>query len=464
MAALNAIDLGFLSVERREMPMHVGALLLFSLPDGAPPDYLRGLYELALQDRFRFPLDQRLHHPASRLGLPQWARDEDFDAGYHLRHSALPFPGRYRELFVLVSRLHGSLLDRNRPLWEVHLIEGLQDNNQFAMYVKVHHALIDGMGAMRMLQDALSEDPSQQSMPFPWSADADRRREKTPAPSVGESAHAFAGAVDAVSAQLRTFPGVSRALTRALRAKSIPQDARLALPFEAPRSPLNAKITGARRFVAQSYSLDRIHAVSKACGATVNDVVLGMCASALRRYLNDFHGGAPDKPLIGMVPVSVRPSDAEVHGNALTAVLVNLATHVADPAKRFEVIRRSMSDAKSIVRELSFREVMLFTALVASPVMTPALVGLGAKLPSINVVISNLPGPKRPLYWNGSRLDGMYAASILFHGMALNITLVSNKGELDFGITACRRALPRVQRLIDFLELGLEELESIAGA
>ena len=265
MHALNAIDLGFLSVERREMPMHVGALLLFSLPEGAPPDHLRKLYELALQDRFRYPLDQRLHHPASRMGVPHWVQDEDFDVAYHLRHSALPFPGRYRELFVLVSRLHGTLLDRSRPLWEVHLIEGLK-NDQFAMYFKVHHALIDGMGAMRMLREALSEDPARRDMPFPWSLDAEQSR-PPPADKPRERGDMLNRALEAVGAQFGLLPGVSRTLARALRSRSTPQDARLALPFEAPRSALNTPITGARRFVAQSYSLSRIQAVGRAFGA-----------------------------------------------------------------------------------------------------------------------------------------------------------------------------------------------------
>lgn len=459
MRALKAIDLGFLTLERRETPMHVGALLLFSLPDSAPPDHLRKMYEAALQEQIRYPFNQKLAYPPSRVGLPHWVQDNDFDAGYHLRHSALPYPGRYRELFALISRLHGSLLDRSRPLWEAHVIEGLR-SNEFALYVKVHHALIDGVGAMRMLQRSLSEDPARRNMPIAWSAaiEADQRR---PGAAPSPTSNDLGGAVAALGEQLGTLPGVWRALSRALHARRLPQDTRLALPFEAPQSPLNTHVTGARRFVAQSYSVERIQDVGRAYGATVNDVVLAMCASALRRYLEDFHGGAPARPLIAMVPVSVRPSDGDAYGNALTAVLVNLGTHVADPLHRFEVIRASMADAKSVIKQLSFGEVMLFTALVASPVMAPALVGLGAALPSINVVISNVPGPKAPLYWNGSRLAGMYPASILFHGMALNITLVSNTGVMDFGITACRRALPRVQRLIDFLEDGLTELESL---
>lgn len=469
MRPLNATDLAFISAERREMPMHVGSLLLFNTPEDAPPDYLRGLYETALAEQeFRYPLNQKLTFPASRLGVPHWAEDELLDPGYHLRHSALPAPGRYRELFVLVSRLHGTLLDRSRPLWETHVIEGLQ-SGQFAMYVKVHHGLIDGVGAMRVLQSSLSEDPSERGMPFAWSADAaPRRRTLRPAAAEVSGASGASGAglvtiAEAAAEQLKMIPHVGKAMLKAALSVRDPQDGRQALPFEAPKSALNTHVTGARRFVAQSYSLERIHKLSKRYGATVNDIVLAMCGSALRRYLESFHGGAPGRPLVAAVPVSVKPRDADAFGNALAAVLVNLGTHIADPVKRFEVIRASMADGKAGLRELSYHEAMVFTGLFAGPAMAPALLGLGATLPAVNVVISNVPGPRVPKYWNGARLQGMYPASIVFHGMALNITLVSTTGNLDFGIVACRRALPRVQRLIDFLELGLVELEEGVG-
>jgi len=438
--------------------MHVGALLVFDLPEGASPDYLREQYEAAVSEQnFRAPFNQKLDFPLSRLGVPRWIDDEEFDPGYHLRHAALPAPGRYRELFSLISRLHGTLLDRSRPLWECYLIEGLQ-GTQFAMYVKAHHGMVDGVAAMRLVQKSLSEDPDARDVRFAWSAE--RRQEARPqeAPAIDEKG-GLGKVVDVISEQLRTLPAVTRAVARSALSLRTPQDARMALPFEAPHSVFNTPVTGARRYVAQSYSLDRIHGIGKSYGATVNDVVLAMCASALRRYMQELGGGVPDKPLIAMVPVSIRPTDAESLGNALTGVLVNLGTHVADPVKRFEVIKTSMADAKTLVKEMTYAEIMFYTALVAGPVMTPSLVGLGAAIPSVNVVISNVPGPNAPLYWNGAKLCGMYPLSILFHGMALNITLASNIDHLDFGIVACRRSLPSVQRIIEFLEEGLVELE-----
>lgn len=461
MRALTPLDTGFLTGESREMPMHVGALLLLSPPEGAPPSYVSDVYQDCIGVReFRAPYNQKLVHPISRLGLPHWDEDPDFDPEYHLRHLALPTPHRFRELFVQISRLHGTLLDRSRPLWEYNIIEGLE-TGQFAVYTKMHHALIDGIAGMKLLQASLSEDPEARNVPYAWSKDADRLR---PLKRKSEPRDMdIARVADMVQAQLGTLPGVARAIRHTVQSMSRPQDGRMALPFEAPRSPLNPRITGARRFVAQSYSLERIDAIRRALDATVNDIVLAMSASALRRYLMEHADGVPDKPLTAMTPVSVRPTDADDLGNAVTAVFVNLGTHLADPAKRLEAIKASMSDAKTLIRDLSFAEVMLFTLLTASPVMLPFSLGLASRFPPVNVVISNVPGPKKTLYWNGARMDGMYPVSIVAHGLACNITVTSYAGSVDFGIVACRKSMPRVQRLIDFLEDGLVELEEVAG-
>jgi diacylglycerol O-acyltransferase len=453
------MDAAFLSMETREMPMHVGSLLLFRPPPEARESYLQELYAECTRTReTRRPFNQKLAYLPERLGMPHWVEDEEFDLEYHLRHSALPRPGRYRELFVLVSRLHGILLDRSRPLWEYHLIEGLQ-SGQFALYAKMHHGLIDGIAGMRLLQSSLSEDPDERGVPYAWAKDARRHTKERP---VEPSKPALFAVAETLQTQLGLIPGVARALAKTVAAVQRPADTRMALPFQAPRSVINTKVTGARRFVAQSYAMERIKRVGASFGATVNDVILAMVASALRRYLEEHGGGAPDKPLTAMAPVSVRPRDADDFGNAASAVLVNLGTHIADPAKRMEVIQASMRDGKALIKELSFNEVMLYTILVATPLMAPAVLGLGARFPAVNIVISNVPGPQKPLYWNGAKLEGMYPASIVFHGMAVNITVTSYAGSLDFGIVACRRSMPRIQRLIDFLEDGLAELESIS--
>ena len=455
MPRLSLVDAGFLAAETREVPMHVGGLFLFTPPAEVGPDYLRELYRdwVSVTD-VRPPFNQKLE---SRLGIPHWVTDPDLDIEYHLRHSALPRPGRFRELFALVGRLHSSLLSRSRALWEFHLIEGLADG-RWAMYTKVHHAVIDGVGSMRLLESSLSHDPDRRDLPYPWAARARAGGSPTTSSKV-----AAAAVAEQLRVQLRSVPGVARVMRRIASAALEPADTRMALPFAAPRTPLNQRITGARRFVAQSYSLERIRAVAHALGGTINDVVLAMSAAALRRYLEEHGGGVPPRPLTAMVPVSVRPADAGELGNAISAILVNLATHVPDSGERFEVIRRSITDAKSLLSDLTYSEVMLYTMLASGPLMAPSLFGFSPRRPPFNVVISNVPGPRERLYWNGARLDGMYPISIPTHGLAVNITATSYAGSLDFGIVACRRTVPNVQRIIDYLADGLDDLEAVSG-
>lgn len=457
MKRLSPSDAAFLYGESRATPMHVGGLHLYRPPKGETAQtFVRQLHaEVVATPEFRKPFDQKLAWPLAGLGLPAWVDDPDFDVDYHIRHSALPAPGRYRELFVLASRLHGSLLDRTRPLWEAHLIEGLE-TGQFALYTKMHHAMVDGVAAMRLLQSSLSEDPDDRSHPHILEA----RARRAPREPDRISLHA---AAEQLQNRLGMIPGITRSLASMAKAARANGDGAMALPYQAPRSPLNTRISGARRVVAQSYPLDRIKEVGKSFDATVNDVVLAMSAGALRRYLQET-GGLPERSLTAMTPVSVRPADAEELGNAVSAVVCNLGTAIADPAERMRAIRASMAEGKAMLKEMTFHQIMGYTMFVLGPMTAPALFDVKQLLrPVFNVVISNVPGPRKPLYWRGARLEGMYPISIVIHGMAVNITVTSYVDSLDFGITACRRSVPHVQRLIDYLADALAELEEAAG-
>jgi WS/DGAT/MGAT family acyltransferase len=229
-----------------------------------------------------------------------------------------------------------------------------------------------------------------------------------------------------------------------------------------PRTSFNRNITGARRFVAQSWSLERVRAMGKAYDGTINDAVLAMCSGAMRKYLQSLNE-LPDKPLKAMAPVSIRAKDDIDSGNSVAAVTANLATHIDDPAERMRTIQASMNAAKAQLREMTAQQIQIYTAITQMPQMLTALTRTADKFPAYSVTISNVPGPREQLYWNGARLDGMYPASIPVDGMAMNITQVSNNKNIDFGITACRRSVPHVQRLIDYLEDALVELEEAAG-
>ena len=393
-----------------------------------------------------------------------WVEDE-VELDHHFRHLALPEPGRIRELLALVSRVHANLLDRYRPLWESYLIEGIEDG-RFASYTKVHHSMMDGVAAMRQMMRAFSSDPDARDEPAPWAVRHEGVAEPADEPGTVESDvaspvtagwRALGGLADGLTSSLGVARAVAEQLGRA------PFDRSVMAPFEAPPSMLNVKLSGARRFVAQSYDFERIRAVKTALGVTVNDVVLTMCSGALRTYLRD-QGGLPARPLVALVPVSFRRDDTDA-GNAITLAPANLATHLGDLEERLELIRSSMLRVKERLGSLSPTQLVQYGLVMTAPILLGSLTGLAPRMPrpSYNLVISNVPGPETPLYWNGAEMEGMYPASLLTEGFAVNITQTSYAGSMEFGITADRKALPSVQRLIDHLEEALGELEVVAG-
>jgi diacylglycerol O-acyltransferase len=237
----------------------------------------------------------------------------------------------------------------------------------------------------------------------------------------------------------------------------------LTLPFGAPRTILNVPIGGARRCAAQSWPMERVMVIKKAAGVTVNDVVLAMCGGALRAYLIE-QNALPDKPLIAMVPVSLRDDASTSGGNQVGALLVSLATDLTDPQQRLEVVNASMRSNKEVFAQLPKSQRMALSAFNVSPLLLNALSpALGSALPPFNLAISNVPGSRDPLYWNGARLDGNYPFSIALDGQALNITLSNNADNLDFGLVGCRRSVPSLQRLLGHLEDSLTGLERAMG-
>ncbi|MDK9558491.1 wax ester/triacylglycerol synthase family O-acyltransferase [Marinobacter sp. M216] len=453
MKPLSPTDQLFLWLEKRQQPMHVGGLQLFSFPDDAPDDYVAQLAEqLRQHSQVTAPFDRRLD---TRLAQPVWVHDEHLDLEHHFRFEALPTPGRIRELLTFVSAEHSHLMDRERPLWEFHLIEGLRDR-QFALYIKVHHALMDGVSAMRMGQRMLSTDPSERNMPPIWDLPLGGRGETDDRATLWRS---IAHLLGESGKQLGTLPTVAREILRTVNeARKNPAYDSI---FHAPRSILNQKITGSRRFAAQSYGMERIRQVCQAFGATVNDVVMAMCASALRTYLMN-QDALPDKPLIAMVPVSLHRDDS-AEGNQVGIILASLGTDLIDPVARLMHIHQDVKLAKDRYAKMSSEEVINYTALILAPAAFHLLTGMAPKWQTFNVVISNVPGPKETRYWNGARLEGMYPVSIAMDRLALNMTLTSYRDQVEFGLIGCRRTLPSLQRMLDYLEDGLVELERAAS-
>ncbi|CAM3856469.1 WS/DGAT/MGAT family O-acyltransferase [Nocardioides zeicaulis] len=466
---VNPIDptaTGFLLAENRNMPMHVGGLQLFEKPEGAGRGYVREMYEQMRDVEEIAPLFlQHPHRSLRTAGQLVWQPDEQFDIEHHVRHSALPKPGRVRELFELCSRLHSTRLAWERPLWEATIIEGLRDG-RVAMYTKTHHALVDGVSAMRLLASVLSTDPDERDMPAPWAKrpGAPRPVQHDPPADVSladVSAQTVRTAL-AIASEAAGMPGaLVRTLNRSVRNETS------ALSLYAPRTILNQNITGSRRFAAQDWPIERLRAVGRASGTTINDVVLAMVSGAIRAYLLELDA-LPETTLVSMVPVGLKAKESHLAssdgGNAVGSVMVQLGTHLSDPADRLAAIHRSMSDGKQGLSAMTPTQVLAMSALGQAPaILAPVLRMQGIVRPPYNLIVSNVPGPRTTHYWNGARLVGTYPLSIPINGMALNITCTSYDGKMCFGLTGCRRTVPRLQLMLGHLDAELTALERAAG-
>ncbi|MGQ0622808.1 MAG: WS/DGAT/MGAT family O-acyltransferase [Panacagrimonas sp.] len=452
---MSLLDGSFLNIETREAPMHVAALQVFQLPPDAPRDFVKTVVRtLRAPTALARPFNLKLADvPLGRVA-PALSEDSHIDLDYHVRHSALPDPGGERELGELVSHLHSQTLDRSRPLWTCHVIEGLE-GERFALYVKIHHALVDGQRAMKLLTRCLGTLPGADNWHPPWAAVATQDSSRTKRDSRDGTPRERVSAL----AWPRTMACALRPLL-----KREPGAEPVRRPFEAPASVLNGPLTAARRVATQRLDLDRVKAVAKRARVSVNDVFLAVCSAALRRHLLD-GGNLPQASLIAGVPVSLRdehsPADA---GNAVGFLWATLGTDLDDPLARLRAIHASMQASKQHLQSLPASARMAYTTLAMAPAIAVLLSGLGARLrPSMNVVISNVPGPSQPLYLGGARLEGMYPVSIPFQGLGLNITCVSYAGQLTVGITGGRDTLPHLQKVAVYTGDALDELEHALG-
>ena len=461
---LNPLDTAWLFTESRATPNHVGGLLQFRLPQDAPRDWLRRLmHDFRHHREFAPPWNRRLKTPFAKNPLPSWVEDDDIDLEYHVRHAALPWPGGERELGELIGRLHSTPLDLARPPWECTLIEGLE-GDRFAMYVKMHHALIDGVSGMKLLERAMAPDPARSlKLPPFWATGlGGTARPRSGGGGSGLAptvANATAAAIAGLSLQGRSLPQLASAFAQIVRRIGDPAEG-LAVPFDAPRSVLNGRVREKRRFATQQFELARLRALAEAADATLNDVVLAICGGALRRFLAE-RDSLPDKPLTAGIPVSVRPRDDEGTGNAISFIVATLGTDIAEPAARLQAIKASVRAAKAHVQALPRHAMMQYTMLLMAPTILTLLTGIGGRTPPMfNITISNVPGPAQPLYFRGAELVSIFPASIVTHGQALNITCESYAGLMNFGFTACHSSVPGVQHLAVHAAEALAELEA----
>jgi WS/DGAT/MGAT family acyltransferase len=482
MQQLTGLDTSFLVMEAGGQLGHVGSLCLYD-PKGLRGRSLVEAFGRALEARLHLlpPYRRRLVEVPLGLDRPYWVEDPNFDLDYHLRHIAVPAPGDDQQLASLVARIHGRALDRARPLWEAYVIEGCA-NGLVALYTKIHHCTIDGVSGAELMQVLLDRDPAGDAVP---------EGELPPVPAavpgalemLGRGALGLARQPDRIARQaFRTVRDLGRqegalgAVARTLGLDRMPLaggflrrrgpqlDADPIPQTPAPHTPWNRSITPHRRFAFFSLPLARTKQVKNAFGTTLNDVVMALSSAALRRYLLE-KDALPATPLVAMVPVSVRSAEQKQEfTNRVTSILAELATDEADPVARLLRISSAMKAAKRMQQALPANLLQDWTQ-----VTTPALAAQAARIiartrvldrlnPPFNVVISNVPGPREPLYCAGAELMTYYPVSAVAEGQGLNITVQSYRDHLDFGLIACRELVPDLWDLAGSFPEALEEL------
>jgi len=457
---LTAVDASFLAQEGADAHMHVGAVMIF---DGPPPayedvaDHIRG--RLHLVPRFR----QKLAFPPLETGRPLWVDDPSFNLEYHVRHTALPSPGSEQQLRALAARVHSQALDRNKPLWEMWLVQGLE-GGRFALLSKTHHALVDGISGVDLatvLFDLRPEAAPVEHSDQPW-------RPQKPPSALDMAARGARGLIGL------PFDAAARVIGAAARPSETLHETREALEGlgevvwaglnPAPETPLNVEIGPHRRLVWVRQELADFKRVKQVLGGTVNDVVLAVVAGALQKWLRSRGVRTEGLELRALVPVSIRARD-EHHqlGNRLAAMRAPLPVYVEDPIARLRVVRRAMDGLKESKQAVG-AEVLAGMQALAPPTILAQASRLNFSTRLFNLLVTNVPGPQFPLYVLGRRLEDLFPVAFLPKRHALAVAIMSYDGGMDFGLLGDYDAMPDLEQLGDMFVASLDELLAAAAA
>ncbi len=461
---LGPLDSAFLGLETRRQNANLGNIVVVDPSTLDAPFDREHLKALMASRLGRIKLfRKRLRHVPLGLDRPYWVDDVDFDLDYHVRGAALPSPGGTAELLELVARIHERPFDFTRPLWEIYAITGLADGTA-AVYAKTHHSLIDGLSGVELLAALVDLEPGH----LPGEADDFQpRRGPSALGMLGRAAKGVlsrpADAVRLVESATRYLPAVAfQAAPTLNRLAGRPRPIDAATPLAVPRTPFNVPISAHRRIGLCQLPLDEVKQVKNAYGVSVNDVVLGVTAGAVRRWLEQ-HGAATSAPLVTMVPVGLAGDRAGGAGNHVTAMFTPLPVHVEDPVARLDAAHAATAAAKS--HGAAVPADLLASAIEFAP---PVLLGRGMRAVfelglfrgyrAFNTVVSNIPGPDLTAYIAGAEILAIYPISIVVDGMGLNVTIQGFRNQLNVGVIACREAIPDADRLAEWIREELDVL------
>jgi diacylglycerol O-acyltransferase / wax synthase len=467
--SLSGLDASFLYLESREQPMHVSSLCVYEVPPKLKRNFPKAVVA-HLKNRVHLaPLFTHVIEEARfGLGHPSWVRADEVDFAYHVQHIELPKPGTLRQLEAAVAKEHGRLLDRARPLWQFTLFTGLA-TGEVGFYGKVHHAALDGKGGTVLANSILDLTPIPRNVPPP--VNAPRAAVAKTDMKIGDMiGAAFSNSLAQYAKLIRSIPSVASKVAEAAGPAMKNAASTRKVPFKfAPRTPFNVNISAKRNFVTAALSFADVRAASKVLGGSVNDGVLFVCASALRTYLKGLNA-LPKKTLVAAMPVSLREESNKELNNQASMVLAELGTHHGDAAKRWKAILISTQKVKESLKSLKSVLPTDYPGLLAPMLVSRVNAAVASsklmeRLPPVaNLVISNVPGPQVPLYLAGAQMKTFFPVSIITHGLALNITVQTYCGSVDFGIIACKAAVPDLNDLGTAIEGGFDELIALAQA
>ncbi len=457
MAKLSLMDLAFFLTETEASPKHVGGMMMFRKPPKAGPDFVEKAVReyVGCNADIRPPFNQVVKF--STFSTPSWQDAADFNIEDHVFSHRLEGRDFRESLYELIGELHSPKMERDRPMWEIHIIEGI-DDKRFAVYTKLHHAYADGVTMSSILAKSLSQSPRAHKVTPMWSVIPESRLEnaadsvsimKVLAKLGGRSSDYFRSALglSKLSAQL------------ALEAMKLTKNA-VAVPYQAnPNTPLNGHVTPGRQIATAAVPMERVNALRSLTRSTLNHIALTCIDGALHRYLQDCEADI-DEPITIQMPVNLRRQGDNSMGNKIGIVLVELANKTTDPYERLREIGFTLRNVRYQVDGVPPASVMAYTVLLGSIAQLTELLKIDDKLPPLgNTLVSNVPGPVKPLYLKGARLEEMYPISALPPGCHLNITLYSYDGRLQFGLVASA-ALPKLEVLSDYIHDAFADLEN----
>lgn len=467
---LSGSDAAFLHLESPETPMHVGGLAILELPADYAGDFMEDVRNHIQSRMHMAPIFQRkLINMPFDIANPIWVMDDDIDIDYHIRHVIVPPPATRNTVDKLVARLHSSLLDRSRPLWEMHILDGLPvpadlplGTRYVGLYSKMHHAALDGMGG-QVLMEAIMDISAIPRAPNKHK----RRRETASGDNYGIAELATSGVMHNISQSIKLTKNLPKLTIKAfdmLKTTKNPDGSKAErMNWLAPKTPLNTTITNQRSFARFSIPYAESRKIAKLNKVSLNDVVMAISGEGMNRYFED-EGFSLDEPMLAAIPVSVRPEGNTELSNQVSMARMSLATNIKDPLARLQAINASSTHAKSLMSDVKSIMPTDFPSigapwLVSSIASTLTRARVANSLPPFaNVLISNVPGPNITLYFAGAKQISTYPVSIPYHGMGLNITLQSYDGWLDFGVISCQKLMPDIHELAQHMKDAHKDL------